>query len=134
LTSPSLELQAAIVARLKAFSGLTSIISTRVYDSVSPTATFPYVSWGPEQVVSDDADCITGFEISIQLDAWSQAVGWGEAKRVAEQVRLALHDYQLSLTDNALVLLEHTQTAMLRDPDGKTSHAAIEFTALIEQP
>ena len=134
MTSPSLELQAAATVRLKAFAGLTSLISTRIYDNVPPIATFPYLSWGPEQSISDDTDCTAGFDISIQVDAWSQTLGLGEVKRVSEQVRLALHDYDLTLTDNALVLLQHRQTTFLRDPDGKTNHAAIEFSAFIEQP
>ena len=34
MASPSLELQGAIVARLKASAGLTALISGRVYDAV----------------------------------------------------------------------------------------------------
>ena len=34
MTSPSLELQAMIVARLKAVAGLTALIVDRVYDQV----------------------------------------------------------------------------------------------------
>lgn len=123
-----------VVARLKAFSALTSLISTRVYDNVSPNAEFPYVSWGPEQAIEDDTDCIDGMNISIQLDAWSRSVGLGEVKGIAEQVRQALHDYETELTVNALVSIAHTSTQFLRDPDGKTSHAVIEFSAFIEQP
>lgn len=134
MTSPSFELQAAVVKRLKAFAGLKDLVAARVYDKVSPSAEFPYVSWGPEQVISNDAECITGFDITIQIDAWSRAVGQGEVKRVAEQVRLALRDYDGPLTDNALVSLEHQRTTFLDDPDGKTNHAAIEFSAFIEQP
>lgn len=122
------------MARLKGFSGLTALIVDRVYDNVKPDATFPYVSWGPEQDIADDADCITGFQISIQIDAWSRKLGYGESKNVAEQVRLALHNYELPLTDNALVSLEHDRTQFIRDPDGTTNHAVIEFTALLEQP
>lgn len=134
MTSPSFELQAMVVKRLKEFSGLSSLVAGRVYDDVPTVASFPYLSWGPEQVLSDDADCASGFDITIQIDAWSQAVGRGEIKKVAEQVRLALQDYDVELTDNALVLIQHQQTAFLRDPDGKTNHAAIQFSVFIEQP
>ncbi len=134
MTSPSLELQSAIVGRLKAFGALTAIIGTRVYDPVPKSPVFPYVSWGPDQSISDDADCITGFEVSIQIDAWSLAVGLPEVKRIAEAVRAALHDYDLPLIDNALVSIRHRQTQNLRDTDGLTNHAVIEFVALVEQP
>lgn len=134
MTSPSFELQAAIVVRLKAFGALTALIGSRIYDQVPPNPTFPYVSWGPDQSISDDADCITGFEVSIQIDAWSRTVGLSEVKRIAEAVRAALHDYDLPLTDNALVSILHRSTQNLKDPDGLTNHSVIEFTALVEQP
>jgi hypothetical protein len=134
VTSPSLELQGAIVARLKAFAPLAALVGPRIYDRVPDVATFPYVSFGPEDSASDDADCITGFEITMQLDAWSRAVGFPEVKRVAEAVRVALHYYELPLSDNALVSLQHRQTRVLRDPDGLTNHAVVEIVALVEQP
>lgn len=134
MTSPSLELQGAIVARMKAFVDLTGLVADRIYDRVPVEPAFPYVSWGPEQAVADDTDCITGFEVFLQIDAWSRAVGFPEVKRVAEAVRAALHQYELPLADNALVSLEHRQTRFFRDPDGLTSHAAIEIVALVEQP
>lgn len=134
MKSPSLELQGAIVERLKAFPSLMALVQERIYDDVPTAATFPYVSWGPDQSVQDDADCITGFEVSIQIDAWSRKRGLPEVKAVAEAVRAALHDYELDLTENALVSLQHTSTQNLRDPDGLTNHAIIQFTALVEQP
>lgn len=134
MTSPLLELQGAVVARLKGYAGLAQLVEARIYDRVPEAASFPYVSWGPEQAIADDADCINGFDITIQIDAWSCAVGLPEVKKIAEQVRLALIEQELSLDDNALVLLEHRQTRILPEPDGLTSHAAVEFAAFIEQP
>lgn len=134
MTSPSLELQGAVVARLASYPGLVELIGGRVYDRVPADATFPYVSIGADQMFSDDAECITGFEITFQIDAWSRAVGFPEVKRIAEQVRRALTDDDLELTDNAMLSLEHSQTRMMRDPDGLTNHAAIQFVAIIEQP
>lgn len=134
MTSPSLELQGAIIARLKEFPGLAALVGNRIYDQVPADRAFPYVSWGPEQVLAQNADCITGFEVFVQLDAWSREVGLPEVKAVAEQVRLALLDDELMLAGNALVSLEHTQTRTGRDPDGLTNRATIEFVAFIEQP
>jgi len=134
VTSVSLELQGAIVARLKAYAPLTALVAQRIYDDVPANAVTPYVSLGPDQVVSADADCLTGYEVTIQIDAWSTATGLPEVKRVSEAVRSALHGFDLSLTDNALLSIEHRQTRNLRDPDGVTNHAAIEFLAIVEQP
>ncbi len=134
MTSASLELQGAIVARLKAYAPLTALVAQRIYDDVPTTAVTPYVSLGPDQVVSDDADCITGYEVTIQIDAWSTTKGLPEVKRVSEEVRAALHGFDLPLSANGLVSIEHRQTRNLRDPDGVTNHAAIEFVAFVEQP
>lgn len=134
MTSPTLEIQSKMVTRMKNFASLTALIGSRVYDNVPQSAVFPYVSFGPKQSLPDDADCITGFEIFLQIDAWSRGVGFPEVERVAEEVRSAFHEYELPLVDNALVSLTHRQTRLLRDPDGLTNHAAVEFTALVEQP
>jgi len=134
MTSVSLELQKSIVDRLRAFAPLSEFVAGRVYDEPPSQVTFPYVSLGPDQVVSDDAECLTSFEVTIQLDAWSRKNGRVELKRVAEAVRAALHDYDLALETNALLSIRHRQTRHLPDPDDETSHAAIEFVAIVEQP
>lgn len=134
MTSPTLELQGAIVTRLKAHSAVTTLIAQRVYDEVPPNAAFPYVSFGPSDEISDDAECINGFEVTMQLDAWSRAVGFPECRQIADAVRQALHNYEFNLSSNALVTFEHRITRMFRDPDGKTSHAAMTFSAIVEQP
>lgn len=134
MTSPTLELQGAIVARLKADAAVSALIAGRVYDAVPSNPTFPYVSFGPSDELSDDADCITGFDIAMQIDCWSRAVGFPEARRISDAVRAALVATDLPITANALVYFTHRQTRLFRDPDGLTSHAAISFEAFAEQP
>ncbi|WPM82077.1 DUF3168 domain-containing protein [Brucella pseudintermedia] len=63
MTSPTYELQGAIVQRLKNDPALSAMIGGRVYDTVPEGAEFPYVSFGSFDELSDDAECITGFEI-----------------------------------------------------------------------
>lgn len=142
MASPSLELQGTIVARLKADSSVTALVGARVYETVPPEeerhartgAAFPYVSMGPADELSDDAECINGFEIALQVDVWSRAVGSPEAKTIADAIRTSLRDYDFPLVSNALVLFQHQQTRFLRDPDGLTTHGIIIFEAFIEQP
>ena len=134
MASPSLELQGAIVARLKGSAGLTALVGSRVYDAVPSNAVFPYVTVGEGDETSDDADCIDGFEISLDIDVWSRGVGFPEAKRISDEIRKALKSPELKLTQNALVYFNHRQTRFLRDPDGKTSHAVLTFEAFAEQP
>jgi len=142
MTSPSHELQVAIVQRLEADVEIAALVGGRVFDDVPSEgyrkedtgAAWPYISMGPSDELSDDADCIVGFEISFQIDCWSRAVGFPEVRKMADAVRRALDDEDLTLSDNAMISFRHRVTRFMRDPDGKTSHAALSFTALVEQP
>ncbi|TPM55348.1 DUF3168 domain-containing protein [Mesorhizobium sp. B2-2-4] len=134
MTSPSLELQGAIVARLKAVAGVTALIGQRVYDRVPAKPVFPYVTLGPMDELSEDADCIDGFSIALDINVWSRAVGFPEAKRIGDAVRAGLLDPELALTDNALVYFQHRQTVYSEDPDGLTNRARMSFEAFAEQP
>jgi hypothetical protein len=134
MASPSLELQIAIVSRLKATAAVMDLIADRVFDSVPEDAAFPYVTVGEGDETSDDVDCIDGFEISLDVDVWSREVGFPEAKAISDAVRRALKSPQLSISTNSLVYFRHRQTRFVRDPDGKTSHAVLTFEAFAEQP
>lgn len=127
---PSLDLQKAVVSALRSSS--PSIADGRIYDDPPISAQFPYVSYGSDQVFSDDVDCIVSFEIFLSLDVWSRAVGQPEMKRIIGEIRQALHGADLSLDDFALVSIEHNSTRYLDDPDGKTKHGIVEFRALVD--
>jgi hypothetical protein len=135
----SFELQVAIVARLKNDARLTTLIAGRVYDHVprdnsgAITATFPYVTLGPDQELPLLADCLRATDFMLQIDVWSRAVGLPEVKRIARAVEDALHETELPLTDNAFVSLDYEGRDILRDPDGLTSHAALRFRAAVDK-
>ncbi len=75
---PVLELQGAIIQRLRSFPALVSLIGQRSYDNpptndqgqVSPSI-FPYVSIGASSAQQANADCIFADDIIFQLDVWS---------------------------------------------------------------
>lgn len=128
-----LELQGMIITTLKASPDVVALVGDRIFDTVPLKAPFPYISYGPSDSIENDADCISGADVVIQLDAWSRAVGYPEVKQIQGAVREALHDKPLSLTVNALVFLEHRQTRTFRDADGLTNHAVIEMLASVER-
>lgn len=139
MTSPTFELQSAVITCLRADAVVTSFVAQKVYD-LAPmnsqgvvTAAAPYISMGPSDELSDDVDCIGGFEITFQIDVWSVERGYHEVRKIADAVRKALK-VELVLSANALVLLDHRITRYMRDLDNITSHAAMTFTAIIEQP
>jgi hypothetical protein len=120
------------------YPALSPFIEGRVYDSVPAsngkiTAAFPYVSLGPWDEISNDADCIDGFDITMQIDVWSRKPGFPECQQITDLVRKALNDETVNLSDNALVTFNHRTTRIFRDPDGLTSHGAITFEMFVEQ-
>lgn len=134
MSSPALELQGLIVARLKGDATVSALVGSRIYDSIPAGAVFPYVSMGPRDELSDDADCVTGFEISLQIDVWSREVGFPEVQRISDAVRKSLVEYEFPEMENPIVLFRHDQTRLFRDPDALTTHAAMSFEAFAEQP
>lgn len=138
MTSPTLELTAAIVPGLKAFAPLAALIGDRVFDDVPAdgegfaVAQLPYVSLGAAHEISTGPECVEAVEIMFRIDAWSDAVGFGEVMQIAEAVKRALHRAEFELADNALVEITHRRTDRLRAPDGLISQAIVEFSATIE--
>lgn len=135
-----LELQGAIVALLKADSGVANIVGNRVYDHVprnpvteTVTAQFPFVGFASSDERSDVIDCIDAIDLSLDIDCWSREPGFPEVRRLAHAVRAVLHDADISLSENGLALIQHRQTRTFRDPDGLTSHAVLTFEAALEQ-
>jgi hypothetical protein len=136
---PVFELKAAIISRLKADVGVTATIAaSRIYDRHPDVknATSPYISFGPADAVTDDAECIEGQEITFQIDVWSwganEAFGTAEAMKIAGAVKKALHEAEIVLAVNALATLTHRITRYQRDSDGATNRAIISITAMVE--
>lgn len=136
---PVLELQGAIVARLKADPALTALVGAGVYDGppaadngIVPEAKYPYVSIGAASVNADNADCIDSDDIVFQIDAWSVFPGRGQLGAVVNAIRQALRRWEPPLAQNALVTFDHWRTDYIRIPG--INHASIRYTALIERP
>lgn len=133
MASADLELQGAVVQRLKGDAVLMSMIRG-VYDQPPDGAQRPYLTIGEAQVIRDDATCVDGSMIYLTMHAWSDAVGFVEAKRIAGAVVDLLHLAPITLETARLVSLMHRQTRVFRDANGITSHAVIELVANVEKP
>lgn len=139
MASPSWELQVAIVTRLKADATLTALIDDRVYDYVprdpngTMTAKFPFVGIADSDDLQDDATCVTGYEITMNLDVWSQKPGFVEAKQIAHAVVKSLHNWDAPLLAHKVITFQHRQTRIFRDSDGLTSHGIVELVAILTE-
>lgn len=129
---PVLELQGAIISRLRAYAPVSALVGSRVYDIAPQGAPFPHIAIGPSNFVSDDADCISSGEAMIQVDAWSDYAGQMEVRQMADAIRKAFRDYEFTLATNALVTFDHWRTDYTAN--GEIKHASVRFTAIIEQP
>lgn len=132
---PIYELSGMLRARLRADADIAAFVGNRIYDEPpSGTVPSPYISMGPVTATTDDADCIDGLEVSLQLDCWSWASSdpGGEVRKLAGAIRSNLHEADFSLTNNALASIRHRITRYQRESDGATNRAIITITALVE--
>lgn len=128
---PSLELQIALIARLRAFPALATLVGGRIYDAPPPSAAYPYVTLGEDQILPDAGTDYDGADVTLTLHVWSKATGFPETKRIAAAIRAALAA-ELPLTALRLVDLVYEGARYLREPDGLVSHGVVTFTALTE--
>lgn len=132
MSDPSLELQAAIVGKLKGDAGVQAIVGARVYDEVPSNPTFPYISIGDNQVLPDKAECIDGTEVFWQIDGWARDPTFPVAKAISKAVVAALDDATLTISGYSAVVAEIDRVTYLHDPDGITRHVAVNFRFLIQ--
>ncbi|HYC66644.1 DUF3168 domain-containing protein [Brevundimonas sp.] len=126
MIDPSLAIQAAIVAALRAPASVKALIGNpaRVYDSVPTGAAFPYVSLGASQVLNDGNGCGEQAEVYLSLDCWSRAVGFPEVRQIAAAVSTALSS-PLTVTGYVVVIQDVEDINYRRDADGLTSRATV---------
>ena len=130
---PSLELQKAIVAALKADAGVNALIAGRIYDAVPGGATKPYVSFGPFQLLPEHGDCLFGGEAFVTLDAWAAGPDTVQVKQLGTAIARALDLAPIVLdAPQRLVEMSVEQTQYMRDPDGITAHGVITVHAFTE--
>jgi Protein of unknown function (DUF3168) len=137
-TDPGVALQRAIVQALLADSAVAALVAKGVYDTVprdsdgSPSAPFPYVTFGETQTIPELSECTDAAETFVTLHTWSRKVGFGEVKALSAAVITALHDQPLTLASGAIQSLLMQDSRTLRDPDGITSHGVITFQILTD--
>ena len=130
----ALELQKGIRAALVANSGVTALVSTRVYDEPPQNVTYPFVRFGDIQPRSADTDGSTGAEVTFNVETYSQKTGRVEATQIAEAIRTALHRSEGSVTLAGFNLIElRCETYVVdRDREGRGHNGNVIFSAILE--
>lgn len=131
MTIGQFALQEKIYTALNSDSNLTSTQGAAVYDEVPENSAFPYVQIGAESTADFSTKDLTGSEVTINLDVWSQYKGSKEVKDLMDRVHTLLHDSNLTVTGHNLVNLRFEFGDVLRDPDGITRHGVMRFRAVM---
>ena len=125
MSDPALAVQDAILAALTA---APVVAGGNVYDRVPPNAPTPYIAIGECVETNADTACFESSEIAAQVHVWSTAPGMVEVKEIAAEVRTRCR----TLVCEGLVEGRHVVTRYLRDPDGVTTHAVVEFEFFVD--
>lgn len=100
----ALQVHKAIVARLRAASAVTAIVSTRIYDTAPDAASYPFCSVVHAGVAPFDGHNLRGSDLLIQVHCWSRKPGAVQALQMRAAVIAALNDANLALDAGAAVL------------------------------
>jgi len=131
----ALATQVGVLAALKANSGVTSLVSTRIYDEPPQDVVFPYLRFNTIQPNAFDTDTAQGSLVDISLEAHSRsASGRVEATQIAEAVQAALHrqEASVSIAGYTLVELIFEAISVTRDSEGRGFTAVISLQAMLD--
>lgn len=134
MASPARELVGTAMARLRSAADVAAFVADRVWHRAPDLAVFPYIAGFDTFGVRDDATCISGEEITLNVHVWARdgIDPLQDARSIAHEVARALHDYPLPLPSNQLVTLDHRGERIFYDRDGLTGHGVIEFRAIVQ--
>ena len=127
------QLQQAVVERLANSPAVLAITGAgRIFDRLITRAEPPYLVLG--EITSSDFS--TGesdaSEHRFEIEAWSKQNGRREAVGLADAVRAALHDADLTLAGAVLIILRHERTVSRRAPKTGLHVARLRFRAVTE--
>lgn len=140
MSDHTIDLDAAIVAALKAYAALTAIVgSGGVYGSVPSNAARPYVVVGDTTAIDDGGLDVDAQVHTITVHVWSKPPALNSAAQaisskrqcldMVKHVRAALHNTSPTLASGATPKLRCEFTETFRDPDDASHHGVLRFRA-----
>ena len=109
-------------------------LGVEIYDNPPSSAVEPFISFGADDMVPDDYDCIPGQEVTIRIDVWGRDDGALQpTTALRDQIYAVVHEAPLSLDDPwACVNCRVFQARTMLEPDGIGAHGILEVTVLVE--
>lgn len=134
MAAPQRELVLFARDRLLKAANVSALVGDRVWYRAPEDAVFPHIANFDTFGVRDDATCITGEEITLNVHVWTRdgMDPLQDARAIAYEVGRALHGYPLPLSSNQLVTLDHRGDRIFYDRDDLTGHGVVEFRAIVQ--
>lgn len=126
-----LPLQQEIYQALTGDSTLMTLV-TGVYDRVPQDSAYPYVVIGDMAGNDWSSKTTTGMEYLITLHVWSREGGRKETALIMERLHTLLHQSNLTITGQSLVLMQFLSSSLSLENDGWTYHGILRLRALLE--
>lgn len=118
------------------YAAITAL-GLRVYDSApqaadgASLATYPYVEIGAIVFADFDDKAVNGFDFVARIHTRSRSGSHAETKGIQGQVYARLHNGDLTITGQRLILLRRENSFCDRVADG-SFHGVCEYRGLIE--
>jgi len=130
MTDTYLTVLSAVIARLKADSTVTGLVSSRIYSDVVDNPTFPFIR---VEIQSQDYSTkdYAGMEHTVQISSFSRQT----SPEQAGQIRAAVYNL-FNRQENALSaagisnILFNGVSLIFKEADGKTWNSTIQFRAV----
>lgn len=93
---------------------------------------FPYVSFGPDVASPWNTKGDLGAEVSVQIDVWTRAPDYVQAKAIAGMIYDSLERQPLSIAGAHHITTDVQSVTTSLDPDGRTRRALMLFTVIYD--
>lgn len=101
-------------------------------ENAEDAAFYPFISFGPHVGTPWNTKGTTGENAVIQVNVWSRAADYTQAKQIAERVHTLLHRQALTIAGQTHVETEFDSQTFSLDPDGETRRALMFFRVIYD--
>ena len=124
-------LQQAVYGALTGDSTLMTLI-TGVFDRPPQGTAFPYITIGESNGSDWSSKTTVGMEHILPIYVWSREGGRKQSAQIMERIHTILHQANLTVTGQTLVLMRFIASHILLEDDGWTYQGVMQFRALLQ--
>ncbi len=128
----SWDLQKAIYTALTGDATLMALVSG-IHDYVPQDTAFPYVAIGEATAIPFDTKSFDGMEVTLTMHSWAREHGRKKVKDINAEIYRILHNQNITVANQSLILLRFDFEDTLNESDGITYHGVMRFRALLQE-